>query len=57
MNLFNDAVLPNMDTVCVTVGSTTTCSVPWDYYKAGLADLLLFAIGFALIYTLITRAR
>lgn len=54
MNFLDDLTPPNMDTVCVTDGATTTCSDPWNYYKAYGFDLVLFVcvIGVMLVLLL-----
>jgi len=55
MNPFNEQIPPSMDTTCVTGVTSTICSDPWNYYKANIADLSLFIIGFLLAYFFITR--
>lgn len=54
VNFLDDLTPPNMDTVCVTDGATTTCSDPWNYYKAYGFDLVLFVcvIGVMLVLLL-----
>jgi len=44
-NFLDDLTPPNMDTVCVVDGATTTCSDPWNYYKGYIADLCITVVA------------
>ena len=54
MPSFDDHVPPNMDRVCETVvgasSTVETCSVPLDYYKAYMMDIVVIAVVAFIVY-------
>jgi hypothetical protein len=64
MNLFENLVPPNLDSVCATQdnniagvlqNSTTTCSSGWDYYKGYGFDIVII-VGIAwFVYKILSK--